>query len=69
VEDPKGVEQAIESLWTPALVEEMARDWQGSLDFLRAEWGLGTAGIGYWGLSGMIDHDAEVGVALRQLIQ
>jgi dienelactone hydrolase len=46
------IEQAIESLWTPALVEEMARDWQGSLDFLRAEWGLGTAGIGYWGLSG-----------------
>ena len=46
------IDQAIESLWTPALVEEMARDWQGSLDFLNTEWGLGTAGIGYWGLSG-----------------
>lgn len=46
------IEQAIESLWTPALVEEMARDWQGSLEYIRAEWGLGAAGIGYWGLSG-----------------
>lgn len=46
------IEQAIEFLWTPALVEEMARDWQGSLELLREEWGLGTAGVGYWGLSG-----------------
>lgn len=46
------IEQAIDSLWTPALVEEMARDWQGTLDHLVASWGIGTGGIGYWGLSG-----------------
>ena len=46
------VAQAIEDLWTRDLVEEMARDWQGSLEHLRAEWGIGEAGIGYWGLSG-----------------
>ncbi len=46
------IEDAIESLWTPELVEEMARDWQGTLDYLSSEWGLGASGIGYWGLSG-----------------
>ena len=46
------IEQAIESLWTPALVEEMARDWQGTLAYMETEWALGGAGLGYWGLSG-----------------
>jgi dienelactone hydrolase len=46
------VEEAIERLWTRELVEEMARDWQASLDHLLTTWELGAAGIGYWGLSG-----------------
>jgi len=46
------IEEAIANLWTAELVEEMARDWQGTLDHLQATWGLGAAGIGYWGLSG-----------------
>lgn len=46
------IDEAIASLWTAELVEEMARDWQGSLDFLLTAWSLGSAGVGYWGLSG-----------------
>lgn len=46
------IEQAIAELWTPALVEEMARDWQACLAHARGVWGLGEAGVGYWGLSG-----------------
>lgn len=46
------IEEAIEQLWTRELVEEMARDWRASLDHLLSSWGLGSAGIGYWGLSG-----------------
>ena len=46
------IEEAIAELWTRELVEEMARDWQASLDHIRAVHGLGGAGVGYWGLSG-----------------
>ncbi|MBW2424694.1 MAG: dienelactone hydrolase family protein [Deltaproteobacteria bacterium] len=46
------IEQAIEQLWTRERVEEMARDWQASLDHLGEQHGLGGAGVGYWGLSG-----------------
>jgi len=46
------IEEAVEQLWTRELVNEMARDWQASLDHLLSSWGLGSAGIGYWGLSG-----------------
>lgn len=46
------IDEAIAQLWTRELVEEMARDWQASLDHLHSTWGLGSAAIGYWGLSG-----------------
>lgn len=46
------IEQAIAELWTRELVEEMARDWQACLAHARKTWGLGKAGVGYWGLSG-----------------
>jgi dienelactone hydrolase len=46
------VEQAIASLWTRTLVEEMIGDWQATLDHLDAHWHLGRHGVGYWGLSG-----------------
>ena len=46
------IEAAIEELWTRELVEEMARDWQASLDHVHETWDLGAAGVGYWGLSG-----------------
>lgn len=45
------VEEAVASLWTKELVEELANDWQATIDHLVAQ-GLGTAAIGYWGLSG-----------------
>ncbi len=46
------VEEAITSLWTKELVEEMTADWQFTIDYLVANRGLGHAGVGYWGLSG-----------------
>lgn len=46
------VEDAIASLWTDELVKEMIDDWRGTLDHLDAVFGLGRAGVGYWGLSG-----------------
>jgi dienelactone hydrolase len=46
------VEEAITSLWTRELVEEMIGDWQGTLDHLESAHGLGRHGVGYWGLSG-----------------
>ncbi len=45
------VEEAIASLWTEELVEEMAADWRATIDHLAAD-GLGHEGVGYWGLSG-----------------
>ena len=46
------VEEAIATLWTRSLVEELIVDWQATLDHLDATWGLGRKGVGYWGLSG-----------------
>lgn len=46
------VEEAIASLWTRSLVEEMTGDWKATLDHLGATFGLGRDGVGYWGLSG-----------------
>lgn len=46
------VEEAIASLWTPSLIDEMSRDWKAVLDHLETDAGLGRAGVGYWGLSG-----------------
>lgn len=46
------IEEAIATLWTRPLVEAHARDWQASLAHVQSEFGLGRAGLGYWGLSG-----------------
>jgi dienelactone hydrolase len=46
------VEEAIASLWTRELVEELIGDWQATLDHLDTAHGLGGHGVGYWGLSG-----------------
>ena len=46
------VEEAIVSLWTRALVEELIGDWKATLDHLDATHDLGRDGVGYWGLSG-----------------
>ncbi len=45
------VEEAIASLWTTELVEELIGDWRATLDHL-ADDRLGVNGVGYWGLSG-----------------
>ena len=46
------VEEAIASLWTDSLVNELIGDWQETLDHLDETYGLGRHGVGYWGLSG-----------------
>jgi dienelactone hydrolase len=46
------VEEAVTTLWTRSLVEEMVADWQATLDHLDATADLGRYGVGYWGLSG-----------------
>ncbi|GJM37493.1 MAG: hypothetical protein DHS20C19_08600 [Acidimicrobiales bacterium] len=46
------VEEAVASLWTRELVEELIDDWKATLDHLHATYGLGGDGVGYWGLSG-----------------
>lgn len=46
------VEEAIASLWTRELVEELIVDWQAVLDHLETEHDVGRQGVGYWGLSG-----------------
>lgn len=46
------VEEAIASLWTPTMIEEMAGDWRAMLDHLESTSGIGRPGVGYWGLSG-----------------
>ncbi|MDW3218267.1 MAG: hypothetical protein R8F63_06610 [Acidimicrobiales bacterium] len=46
------VEEAVASLWTRELVEELIGDWQTTLDHLASTYELGRDGIGYWGLSG-----------------
>jgi len=68
------VEEAIEKLWTRALVEEMIRDWQATLDHLAATYELGRAGIGYWGLSGgttfglpLVASEPRIGAAVLGL--
>ena len=62
------IEQAIAELWTRELVEEMARDWQACLDHAQTTWGLGQAGIGYWGLSGGTTFGLPL-VAIERRIQ
>jgi len=62
------MEQAIAELWTPDLVEAMARDWSACIDHARATWQLGEAGIGYWGLSGGTTFGLPL-VALEPSIQ
>jgi len=46
------VEEAIATLWTRSLVEELIGDWKATLDHLDAAHELGRHGVGYWGLSG-----------------
>ena len=46
------VEEAIASLWTRELVEELIGDWKSTLDRLDTDYDLGEHGVGYWGLSG-----------------
>ncbi len=46
------VEEAVASLWTRELVEEMTSDWQATIDYVATTRGLGRNGVGYWGLSG-----------------
>jgi dienelactone hydrolase len=46
------VQEAVASLWTKDLVEEMIGDWHAMLDHLGEHEGLGHTGVGYWGLSG-----------------
>jgi len=46
------VEEAVATLWTRSLVEELVGDWQATLDHLDAAMELGRQGVGYWGLSG-----------------
>jgi dienelactone hydrolase len=46
------LEEAVASLWSRSLVEELVGDWKAILDHLEATVGLGRDGVGYWGLSG-----------------
>ena len=62
------VDQAIAELWTPELVEGMAREWQACIDHARTTWGLGETGLGYWGLSGGTTFGLPL-VALEPRIQ
>lgn len=68
------VGEAIESLWTRELVEEMIGDWRATLDHLAEAKGLGSAGIGYWGLSGgttfglpLVASERRIGAAVLGL--
>lgn len=46
------IEEAVASLWTRELVEELIADWKATLDHLQSTYDLGGHGVGYWGLSG-----------------
>ncbi len=68
------IDEAIEKIWTRALVEEMTRDRKATLDHLDTRMGLGRAGVGYWGLSGgttfglpLVASEPRIGAAVLGL--